>query len=406
MKLFIRNMRKIGLLTISLISFNTVMAQKTNVVSAAVEYKKYEPSLMMQKFDDAKNSLLSAKKYIDLAMQDATTKNDEKAHYYNAIINYCLAELSGMGKYDDLKVYQNDSIEGVIKNSVAIASKKSQWKIEVTDFFNGRVSQAVMIGEMMYKQKKYDMAFAGFAMAYKIKDISGIDTDKENMKVNSIISARHQVDTLKQMDSLDRAIEFISKAMEIFPKSEELAIDGVNLALSMDNLVKAEEFFNRAAEAAPTNKVLFSNMGSIFLNQADKAYESFSTMTVTSPGYQEKSNEVEELYGKAEKNLLKALEIDPNYAEAAYNLGVLYLGRGEKLKIQAGQMDFNDPDYEAVSQRAKEMYEKAIAPLEIYIQQDPNNVGVLQVLFQVHRNAGNTEKAMEYKRRADEAGGE
>src|SRR5690554_3944586 len=250
------------------------------------------------------------------------------------------------------------------------------------------------------------MAYAGFVGAYRLKKIGGIEEDLDAMRTNAIISARNYIDTLEKSNEIDSALTFISSALEMFPKSEDLAIAGVNIALGKNDLVKAEEYFTAAAAASPTNKVLFSNMGSIYLTAADKAYTEFSQMNITDDGFQQKSDEVEELYGKAETNLQKSLEIDPEYAEAAYNLGVLYLGRGEKLRITAAQMDFNNPDYEETNKRSIEMYEKAIAPLEIYIKQDPNNSGVLNVLFQVHRNAGNDEKALEYKRRADAAAAE
>lgn len=66
-------------------------------------------------------------------------------------------------------------------------------------------------------------------------------------------------------------------------------------------------------------------------------------------------------------------------------------------------MDFNNPNYEKVKENSTEMYKKAIDPLEIYIKADPDNAGVLRVLFQVYRNTGDTDKALEYKKRADEA---
>src|SRR5690554_8091396 len=92
----------------------------------------------------------------------------------------------------------------------------------------------------------------------------------------------------------------------MFPKSEELAIAGVNLALSNNDLNKAEEFFNAAAEVSPKNKVLFSDMGSIYLTAADKAYNEFARMEITAEGYQQKSDEVEDLYAKAEKKIGRA----------------------------------------------------------------------------------------------------
>lgn len=381
-------------------------SQKSNVVSAAIEFQKYEPAFAQQKMDEAKEYLLEAKSFIDPAMEHESTKTDEKANYYNAVINYSLMELSGFKKSEDLKVYQNDSIIDVVKSSIKIASEKNRYKKDVEAFFTRKISQMVMVGEMMFKKKNYQMAFAGFGGAYEMKKIADIEEEREAMKTNAIISARNYIDTLKRTGKQDEAMEFITSALEMFPQSEDIAIAGVNIALENDDLEKAESYFEAAAKSSPENKVLFSNMGSIYLTAADKAYKEFSTMEITDDGYQQKSDEVEELYGKAESNLQRAIEIDPEYAEAAYNLGVLYLGRGEKLKTTAAQMDFNNPDYERVSNRSQEMYKNAIAPLEIYIKQDPNNSGVLNVLFQVHRNAGNTDKAMEYKKRADEAAAE
>jgi hypothetical protein len=375
--------------------------QSSNVISAAIEYNKYEPAFMQQDLEKAKEYLMEAKSLIDPAMKNESTINDEKANYYNALINYSLMELSSYEEFTDLKIYQNDSIQDVIQVSIKKAAEKKRWKSEMDDFFNRKVSQAVMIGEMMFKQKNFEMAYAGFAGAYLIKTIADIEEERDAMRINAIIAARNYIDTLEKSNEREKAMEFISSTLEMFPKSEEIAIAGVNFALADNDLVKAEKFFNAAAKVSPENKVLFSNMGSIYLTAADKAYNEFSDIEITEDGYQAKSEEVEELYGKAEKNLQRAIDIDSTYAEAAYNLGVLYLGRGEKLKTSAAQMNFNNPDYEAVNAKSQNMYKKAIVPLEIYINQDPNNVGVLNVLYQVHRNAGNSEKALEYKKRAD-----
>ncbi|HLV43166.1 MAG TPA: tetratricopeptide repeat protein [Brumimicrobium sp.] len=397
---------RLGVLASTLFIVSQSFGQSSNVISAAIEYNKYEPAFVQQDFKKAKEHLLEAKSFIDPAMKNESTINDPKANYYNAMINYSLLELSNYPEYKDLEIYQNDSIQTVIESSVKKTTAKKRWKSEMEDFFNRKVGQTVNIGEIMFKQKNFEMAYLGFAGAYQIKVIADIEEERDAMRTNAIISARNYIDTLIKTNESEKAMEFISGALEMFPKSEELAIAGVNLALENDDLEKAEEFFNAAAAVSPENKVLFSNMGSIYLTAADKAYNEFALMEITDRGYQEKSEEVEDLYTKAEKNLERAIKIDPKYAEAAYNLGVLYLGRGEKFKTTAAQMDFNNPDYDRVNQRSLEMYKKAIPPLEIYIEQDPKNSGVLNVLFQVYRNAGNNEKALEYKKRADAAAAE
>ncbi len=400
------NKVNLGILCATLFIGAQGFSQNSNVVSAALEFQKYEPALAQQDLVKAKSYLLEAKKYIDPAMKDESTKADPKANYYNAVINYSLMEMSALPNSEDLEIYKSDSILGVIERSIKLTESKKRYRSDIDLFFNRRVAQAVTIGEMMFKQKNFEMAFAGFAGAYQVKKIANIEEERDAMRTNAIIAARNYIDTLTKTGDSEKALEFISGALEMFPESEDLAIAGVNIALDKDDLVKAEAYFNAAAKSSPNNKVLFSNMGSIYLTAADKAYNDFAKMDITDAGYQQKSDEVESLYTKAENNLGRAIEIDSLYAEAAYNLGVLYLGRGEKLKTTASQMDFNNPDYDKVSERSQEMYKKAIVPLEIYIKQDPNNAGVLNVLFQVHRNAGNTEKALEYKRRADAAASE
>jgi Tfp pilus assembly protein PilF len=46
-------------------------------------------------------------------------------------------------------------------------------------------------------------------------------------------------------------------------------------------------------------------------------------------------------------------------------------------------------------------YKRALVPLERYIAKNPNDKDVLNILFQINRSLGNSEKALEYKKRAD-----
>jgi tetratricopeptide (TPR) repeat protein len=392
---------KVALVGASMLVGIQLKAQNSNVVSAALEYKKYTPALYSQDFDEAKKVLMEAKEFIDPAMKHESTKDEDKAHYYNAVIYFGLMELSGMEGNEDLKAYQNEETMKMVKESMMIAYNSRKYKRDVEDFVNQKVAMANMAGKTFFEQEKYEMAYQGFAGAFELQKM--IEIEDEDMKTNALISAKNAVATMKKEGKSDEALEFIESTREVFPKNADLAIEGVNIALDNGNMEKAEEFFKAAAEVDPKNKLLFSSMGSIYLASADKAYVELNAMEITDEGYVEKAEEVETLYTKAENNLKRALEIDPEYLDASYNLGVLYLGRGEKLTQKANQMDFNDPQYEPTMTKSEEMYKNAIAPLEVYIKQDPNNVGVLTVLFQVHRKAGNTDKALEYKKRADEA---
>lgn len=392
---------KVALVGASMLLGVQMKAQNSNVVSAALEYKKYTPAFYSQDFDEAKRVLMEAKEFIDPAMKHESTKDEEKAHYYNAVIYYGLVELSNLEGNEDLKDLQNEETMKMIEESLLIAYNSRKYKRDVEDFVKQKIQYANMGGKVYFDKEDYEMAYQAFASAYELQKL--IDIDDEDMKQNALISAKNAVATMKKNGEAEEALEFIESTREMFPKNAVLAIEGVNIALDNGDMERAEEFFNTAAEANPENEVLFSSMGSIYLTAADKAYAELNEMEVTDDGYPEKAAKVEGLYKKAEDNLKKALEINPEFLDAAYNLGVLYLGRGEKLSLKASQMDFNDPQYEPTMKKSEEMYKNAIAPLEVYIKQEPNSVGVLTVLFQVHRKVGNVEKFKEYKQRAEEA---
>jgi tetratricopeptide (TPR) repeat protein len=350
------------------------------------------PAMMQQKMDEAKEVILEAKSFIDPAMEHEDTKNDEKANYYNGVIYFGLIELSS--QFEDLKEYQNEETMKKIESSFKIAREDRKYKREVEDFVDSKVSQAMTFGQMTFQQKKFDMAYGMFSGAYELQKL--IEREDEDMMNNAIISARNYIDTLKKQKENEKAIEFIQQVSESFPKNSQIAIQGVNVALDMNDMEQAEKFFHAAAEADPTNKALFSTMGSIYLANADNGFQELQGMDVTDAGYPEKAAEVEELYTKAQDNLKKAIKIDPQYKDALYNLGVLYLGRGQKIEKKAKQMDFNDPNYETTIAKSEEMYKNAIEPLEAFIEQEPNNAGVLQVLYQVHRRAGIMEEFKAY----------
>ena len=71
------------------------------------------------------------------------------------------------------------------------------------------------------------------------------------------------------------------------------------------------------------------------------------------------------------------------------------------MKERVRILDYDDPNREALEKKSEELYAQAAVPLEVYVEQDPNNSAVLRVLYQVYYNAGNTEKALEYKKRSE-----
>ncbi len=383
------------------------VSQSSNVVSAALEFKKVQTDLMKQDMKSAKEHLLGAKSLIDEALKHESTANDSKAHYYNVLICLGIKDLIALAPDDaDFKAFDIDELKTEISNSIKVANTTRRWKGELNDYFNQQTSQASAMGVDAYNSGNYIMAFAMFASVYELKTIADIETDREDMRNNAVVSALNLIDSLKKEDNITAADEFISFALGMLPGSKRIAVEGVNISLEKGDLAKADEYFELVAKKSPDDKELFQVMGSIYLAEADKLMTEIEEMESSNPDYTKKKDDSESLLDKSEEYLKRSLSIDGNYKDALYSLGVLYQRRAEIIKDMVNQMNYNDPRVESLQKKSQEIYEKAIEPLEKYIVQDPENVNVLYVLFQVHHNAGNTEKALEYRDRAKKIQGE
>ena len=66
-----------------LISSLFATAQKSNTVGAVMAYQDFQKNLHTGKFEKATEDILEAKKYIDIAIVNESTKNDPKTIYYS-----------------------------------------------------------------------------------------------------------------------------------------------------------------------------------------------------------------------------------------------------------------------------------------------------------------------------------
>ena len=147
------------------------LAQKTNETSAAVEFKqKFQPSLMMGKVDDAKQAILNAKKYIDLASEHPDTKGTAKTLYYKGEIYGGAAQLAMMTGDTSfmMKNFGEDAFE------ISIASFQESYKLskkfqpDIDNTVNMQVSMLSPVASKFYEEDKFAEAGAAFYYIYKI----------------------------------------------------------------------------------------------------------------------------------------------------------------------------------------------------------------------------------------------
>ena len=347
-------------------------AQKKNVTDAAMIMKKYN-------FTDpaAKKNVEEAKKFIDLAAANAETAEDFKMHLYKGQIYFALVELTSI---DAMKGLQVDK-DLVQKNSeIATASfkkvledPKKTFKKDAEDFINFRSEMAFNIGIKAYNDKNFEQATQMFVTAYEIQKF--LSNEYKEAYTNTTLSLNNYVDSLLKVKNYDKANEMSELVLKRMPSNIDVIITLININLQKGDAVVAEKYLNKGLELDPKNKQLYYVLGTSYIDL--KQYE------------------------KAETSLNKAIEIDPNYTEAQYQLGAHLFNWANELKYEAGQLDYKDPKGPILEEKSKEVLNRALIVLEKYIEKSPNEKSVLDILYKTHYKLGNTEKAAEYKKRAE-----
>ena len=100
------------------------------------------------------------------------------------------------------------------------------------------------------------------------------------------------------------------------------------------------------------------------------------------------------------KSIIKDGSIS-NYKVILYEGNSGWISALKDQSIKDIDFTYFDHIYNKVKQQSGEVYERALIPLEKYIVNYPEDKAVLTILFQLQRNLGNSEKALDYKKRAD-----
>ncbi|MDE5736033.1 MAG: tetratricopeptide repeat protein, partial [Bacteroidales bacterium] len=98
----------------------------------------------------------------------------------------------------------------------------------------------------------------------------------------------------------------------------------------------------------------------------------------------------------------KALELNPEYPEAIYNLGAFYVNQGIEIQNQARNLPLDaTAEYDALSAQANTLFQQSIPYLEKIVEAQPNNVDALNTLRGIYIQLNQMDKANEIKARVD-----
>jgi len=404
-------MKKQLLLTgLSLLLFTAVFAQKKNVTDAILLMRKYNP---MGDIAANQKTVTEAKNFIDLAAANAETAEDLKMHLYRAQIYYCLNEINEIAAAKNGTPVDQVTADACKATSMASFKKviddpKKAWTSDAQSFINMRVEFVYNQGITAYNSKKYEAAAEAFLAAYEIKSYLG--EEFKDAEVNTSLAANYAVEDYLAVKKYDEAIAFAEKISAALPKNIDILISLVNINLQKGDVSGTEKYINKALDLDPLNKQLYYVLGTSYMDK--------------------KENE------KATAALQKAIEIDPNYNEALYQLGAHLFNLAAEKRNATLDLDYKDPKAVKLEAEAMELFKQALVPLEKYESLNPseneverikkmykekmesgkfdnaqlldaqkteitNACGILDILYKTNMKLGNIEKAKEYKNRID-----
>lgn len=177
------------------------------------------------------------------------------------------------------------------------------------------------------------------------------------------------IDSIEAAEYFDKAIFVLEEGVAVYPNDGELTRILNASYIGTGRISEALESSKILVEAEPDNEVFRYNYGVLLLQTDD--------------------------YPGAEEQFLKALEIKPDYDNAAYNLGLTYVKWGTQLKTQEEETEvYTDEDIEK--------YRQALPYLELIVETDSENAEIWELLGKVYSILSMQEEAMDAFNKADQ----
>jgi len=386
------NMKRI-LLTIIISTLTIVtFAQSQNITSSAIIFKKYNSEK-----DKAKKEakIIEAKDYIDLAYENASTSNDPKMWMYRAQIykiiafNYSNLDSKAIFKATESHV-QCMQPHPKKKNKIVIYKKWPEQEV-----FNGLMQCANKLFNLAvesYQEGKYQESLDYY------KPIHGvIDLDKEgqlkSIKITTESLIHNSYLCTKAMKNNDLSKDYLQKLMEmnstnpsIYSSMSAIYLEEGDNDKALEVLARGRLLFNSDQGLVNEEINLYIQLGRTEelitkLTENIAAYpQTFSYYVIRGTCYQNSVN-----LEKAIHDYKEALTINPDHLTALNNISSCYLKQTEPIVKKLNALSYNQTSkYNMYKGQLKEIYLAALPNLEHYIQLEPTDKPLLNVLAEIY----------------------
>lgn len=209
-------------------------------------------------------------------------------------------------------------------------------------------------------------------------------------------------DIYSEKEGPEAAYRFIEEGRVVFPDDVSLLFAEINHYLKLQALDKLITKLKEAISKEPSNISLYTTTGSVFDNLYQREYKEEG-------GDHAKGDEY---FDEALGYYTKALELDPEYTDAIYSIGVLYYNHAaflaEQLNILADDMSKEGlKKYDLKKEELLAQFDKALPWFIKAEQTNPNELNVLIALKEIYAKKDELELSTEFKNRLEtvQAGG-
>jgi len=349
-------------------------------------------------------------KAIDVLTKEITKNPKSDEGFY--LLGYVYSEKENM---DKMLEYYDKSLEASKKYEKEInGAKKSHW----VNFFNKGVaffnkatqqadpdsaalmnskstfafSQAIKLqpdsldsyknlAYVYMNMQKFDEAIPNFMKliekqkfpdAYKY--VGKIYFNKGVAERNKFENSKVAADSLAALSYFNKAISMLEDAKKAIPNDSEVLLYLSNSYIAANKVDVAIDAFKAGVAAEPENKFYRYNYGVLLLgdNQFEAAADQFK----------------------------KAVDIDPAYQNAIYNLAVTYVKWGAKIAKDYEIANKGNKDAKEETQ-SKEKYKAALPYLESYVQKKNDDAQIWELLGKVYTVMGMPNDASNAFKKAD-----
>lgn len=262
---------------------------------------------------------------------------------------------------DSVKIFFDKAIEEFNKAILCAPDSAVSYQNLAYAYLNqNRIEDAIVPLETLTKLGTSAEAFAMLGQIYTETGNTLMDKYKEG-KVAS--------DSVKAYEWFDKAISTLEKGKTKFPDDGEILLRLSNAYIAANKLDVAMAAFKEGIEKEPNNQYYHYNYGVLLLNSDE--------------------------YEKAEAEFKKAIELDPDYVNAIYNLGVVYVRQGTAMREKAEAEGKEDLSYQ-------EKFKAAIPYMEKYLEFNPKEAVIWELLGKIYANLGMADKSKEAFEKADQ----